>query len=128
MRAILDTSVLIENPDVQGVSQAAISTISLAELYFGALTAADADERMRRVAQLGFIESNFQAIPLDEEIGRTLGQLQAAVSERGANPRKRTADLAIAATAIVREAVLFTRNYKDFKLIDDLIDVREPPP
>lgn len=127
MKAILDTSVLIENPDVPGVSQAAISTISLAELYFGALTAAGGDERMRRVAQLGFIESNFQAIPLDEEIGRILGQLQAAVSERGANPRKRTADLAIAATAIVRDAVLFTRNYRDFKLVDDLVDVREPP-
>jgi len=127
MRAILDTSVLIDNPDVPGVSQAAISTISLAELYFGALIAVDAGERMRRVAQLGFVESHFQAIPLDEEIGRALGQLQAAVSERGANPRKRTADLAIAATAIVREAVLFTRNYKDFKLVDDLVDVREPP-
>jgi len=127
MRAILDTSVLIDNPDVPGVSEAAISTISLAELYFGAMTAGDADERMRRVAQLGFIESHFQAIPLDQEIGRMLGQLQAAVSERGANPRKRTADLAIAATAVVREATLFTRNYKDFKLVDDLVDVREPP-
>lgn len=127
LRAILDTSVLIESPDVPGVSQAAISTISLAELYFGTLTTTDPDERMRRIAQLGFIESHFTAIPLDEEIGRTLGQLQAAVSERGANPRKGTADLAIAATAIVREAILFTRNYKDFKLVDDLIDVREPP-
>jgi predicted nucleic acid-binding protein len=127
MRAILDTSVLIENPDVPGVSQAAISTVSLAELYFGALTAVDADERMRRIAQLGFIESHFQAIPLNEEIGRALGQLQAAVSDRGANPRRRTADLAIAATAIVREAVLFTRNCRDFKLVDDLVDVREPP-
>ena len=127
MKAILDTSVLIDDPEVPGVSQAAISTISLAELYFGALTTTDSDERRRRVAQLGFIESHFQAIPLDEEIGRTLGQLQAAVSDRGANPRKRTADLAIAATAIVREAVLFTRNYRDFKLVDDLVDVREPP-
>jgi predicted nucleic acid-binding protein len=127
MRAILDTSILIENPDVPGVSQAAISTISLAELYFGALTATDADERMRRVAQLGFIESNFDAIPLDKQIGRVLGQLQAAVSGRGANPRRRTADLAIAATAVVYESVLLTRNYKDFKLIGDLVDVREPP-
>jgi predicted nucleic acid-binding protein len=126
MRAILDTSVLIENPDVPGVSQAAISTISLAELYFGALAASDSDERMRRVAQLGFIESNFDAIPLDKQIGRTLGQLQAAGSGRGANPRRRTADLAIAATAVVYEAVLLTYNYKDFKLIDDLVDVREP--
>lgn len=127
MKAILDTSVLIDNPDVPGVLEAAISTISLAELYFGALSTADPDERSRRIALLGFIESHFQAIPLDEEIGRTLGQLQAAVSHRGANPRRRTADLAIAATAIVREAVLFTRNCKDFKLLDDRVDVREPP-
>ena len=126
MRAVLDTSILIENPDVPGVSKAAISTVSLAELYFGALIASDADERMRRVAQLGFIESNFDAIPLDREVGRVLGQLQAAVLERGANPRRRTADLAIAATAIVQEAALFTRNHKDFKLVDDLVDVREP--
>jgi predicted nucleic acid-binding protein len=127
MKVILDTSVLIDNPDVPGVSEAAISTISLAELYFGAIATTDSNERIRRVAQLGFIESRFQAIALDEEIARTLGQLQAAVSDRGANPRKRTADLAIAATAMAREAVLLTRNYKDFKLIDDLLDVREPP-
>lgn len=127
MRAIFDTSVLIDDPDVPGVSQAAISTISLAELYFGAIATTDAEERRRRVAQLGFIESHFHAIALDEEIGRTLGQLQAAVSDRGANPRKRTADLAIAATAVVHEAVLLTRNLKDFKLVDDLVDVREPP-
>jgi len=127
VKAILDTSVLIENPDVPGVSQAAISTVSLAELYFGALTTADPDERGRRISQLGFIESHFQAIPLDEEVGRALGQLQATVLERGANPRKRTADLAIAATAVVQDAVLLTRNYKDFKLVADLVDVREPP-
>jgi predicted nucleic acid-binding protein len=127
VKAILDTSVLIANPDVPGVSRAAISTLSLAELYYGVLTTADPDERMRRVAHLGFVESRFQAIPLDEKIGRTLGQLQATVSERGANPRKRTADLAIAATALVFDAVLLTRNHKDFKLVGDLVEVREPP-
>ncbi|HET7417242.1 MAG TPA: PIN domain-containing protein [Solirubrobacterales bacterium] len=127
MKAVLDTSVLIEDPDVPGVTQAAISTISLAELYFGALIATDIEERMRRVTQLGFIESNFDAIPLDQAVARTLGQLQAAVSERGANPRKRTADLVIAATAIAQDSILLTRNYKDFKVIDDLVDVREPP-
>ena len=46
---------------------------------------------------------------------------------RGGNPRSRTADLAIAATAMTHEAVLLTRNYKDFKLVADLVDVREPP-
>ena len=127
MRAILDTSVLIDNPSIEVGSQAAISAISLAELYFGALVAADPDERARRTAQLGFIESHFDTLPLDERVGRVLGRLQATVSDRGANPRRRTADLAIAATAIVHEATLFTRNYQDFKLVDDLVDVREPP-
>lgn len=127
MRAILDTSVLIDDPSIEVGSQAAISTISLAELYFGALVATDPGERVRRTAQLGFIEANFDALPLDDRVGRVLGQLQATVSVRGANPRSRTADLAIAATALVHEAVLFTRNYKDFKIVDDLVDVREPP-
>jgi toxin FitB len=127
MRAILDTSVLIDDPSIEVESQAAISTISLAELYFGALVATDPGERASRTAQLGFIESHFDALPLDDRVAQVLGQLQAAVSGRGANPRKRTADLVIAATAIVHEATLFTRNYKDFKIIDDLVDVREPP-
>jgi len=127
MRAILDTSVLIDDPTIEVGSQAAISTVSLAELYFGALVATDPGERASRTAQLGFIESHFDALPLDERVAQVLGQLQAAVSGRGANPRKRTADLAIAATAIVHDAALFTRNYKDFKVVDDLVDVLEPP-
>lgn len=127
MRAVLDTSVLIDDPSIEVGSKAAISAISLAELYFGALVATDPGERAHRTAQLGFIESNFDALPLDDRVGRVLGQLQAAVSARGANPRSRTADLAIAATAVVHEAVLFTRNYQDFKVVDDLVDVREPP-
>lgn len=127
MRAILDTSVLIDNPSIEVGARAAISAISLAELYFGALVATDPGERARRTVQLGFIEANFNALPLDDRVSRVLGQLQAAVSSRGANPRSRAADLVIAATALAHEAALFTRNYKDFKLIADLVDVREPP-
>jgi predicted nucleic acid-binding protein len=126
-KAVLDTSVLIEDPSVETGGKAAISTVSLSELHFGTLVATDPVERARRTRQLGFIEAHFDALALDEEVARVLGQLQAVVSGRGANPRSRTADLAIAATAIVHEAVLFTRNYKDFKLVADLVEVREPP-
>ncbi len=35
-------------------------------------------------------------------------------------------DLAIAATATVHGAALFTHNAKDFKIIEDLVDVRAP--
>jgi len=127
MKAILDTSVLIARHPLPLDVEAGISTISLAELHFGVLKTEDPDERSRRAAHLGRVESAFAAHPVDEWVARTLGQLQAAIAIRGGNPRARTADLVIAATAIAHEATLFTRNYKDFKIIDDLVDVREPP-
>jgi len=127
MKVILDTSVLIARKPLPPGLDAGISTVSLAELYFGVLKTADPDERIWRAARLGRIESGFKAHFLDDRVSRALGQLQAAVANRGANPRTRTADLAIAATAIVHDAVLLTNNYKDFKLIEDLVEVREPP-
>lgn len=126
MKAILDTSVLIrEQPLPLGI-EAAISTISLAELYFGVLVATDPDERARRTATLGLVEASFDALPLDERVARALGQIQAVVAGSGRNPRKRTADLVIAATAIVHEAVLLTTNSKDFKSLEDLVEIRVP--
>jgi predicted nucleic acid-binding protein len=126
VKAILDTSVLIDRRPLPTEIEAGISTLSLAELYFGVLATTDPDERSHRAAQLGYIEASFDALPLDERVARTLGQLQAAVKSRGANPRKRTADLAIAATAMVHDAMLLTRNARDFKLVGDLVVVRDP--
>jgi toxin FitB len=127
MRVILDTSVLIARHPLPPDVEAGISTISLAELHFGVLKARDPEERAYRAAHLGRIESAFATHPLDARVARSLGQIQAAIASRGGSPRARTADLVIAATAIALEAALFTRNYKDFKLVDDLVDVREPP-
>ena len=127
MQVILDTSVLIAQQPLPPRLDTAISTISLTELYFGVLTASDPDTRAYRIAHLGRVEAGFETLPLDEKVARALGQLQAAVRNRGGKHRRRTADLAIAATAIVHEAALFTRNYRDFKIVDDLVDVREPP-
>jgi hypothetical protein len=127
VKAILDTSVLIARDPLPLEVNAGVSTISLAELHFGVLKTRDPVERARRATHLGRIESAFETHPLDARVARALGQLQISVLSRGGNPRNRTADLAIAATAMVHEAVLFTRNYKDFKLVDDLVDVREPP-
>jgi len=127
MKVILDTSVLIARYPLPPEAEAGISTISLAELHFGVLKTENPDERARRAAHLGTIESTFASHPLDARVARVLGQLQAMIAIRGGNPRTRTADLVIAATALAHEAILFTRNYRDFKLIDDLVDVREPP-
>ena len=127
MRVVLDTSVLIARHPLPPDVEAGISTISLAELHFGILVTNDPEERSRRAVHLGRIESAFATHPVDARVARALGQLQAAIAIRGGNPRARTADLVIAATAIVHEAVLLTRNYKGFKIVDDLVDVREPP-
>lgn len=126
-KVILDTSVLIARHPLPPDVEAGISTISLAELHFGVLKTEDLEERAGRAAHLGRVESAFATHPVDQRVARILGQLQAAIAARGGNPRARTADLVIAATAIAHEAALFTNNYKDFKLIDDLVDVREPP-
>ncbi len=125
MRVLLDTSVLIAAdppPDVE----AAISVASIAELHFGVLVACDDEERARRVTRLGSIEAAFDPLPLSVEVAREWGRLSAAVCQRGGQPRRRAVDLAIAATANVARVPLVTHNTADFRIIDDLVDVRAP--
>ena len=125
MRAVLDTSVLIDAPKLPKGIEAAVSAVSIAELHFGLLVAQQADIRAERAAQLGTIEANFMSLPLDDRVARVLGRLKSAVAERGGKPRKRLADLAIAATAVAHGAVLITANSKDLTIVNDLVVCRE---
>jgi predicted nucleic acid-binding protein len=125
LRALLDTSVLI-GADAPGDVEAAVSAASLAELHFGVLVAADDEERARRVQRLGVIEATFEPLPIDDEVAREWGRLAASVALRGGTPRKRTVDLAIAATANVYGVPLLTHNVKDLRIIEDLVDARTP--
>ncbi len=90
------------------------------------LVARDEDERARRALRLGVIEATFDPLPVDAAVAREWGRLAAAVVHRGGQPRRRAMDLAIAATANVARVPLVTGNEADFKLIDDLVDVRTP--
>lgn len=125
MRALLDTSILIGDSAPEQI-EAAISVASIAELHFGVVIARDADERALRTQRLGAIEATFDPLPLTAEIAREWGRLAAAVSARGGQPRKRTMDLAIAATANVHDVALLTQNTGDFEIIADLVDARTP--
>lgn len=127
MRALLDRSILISDTAPEGV-EAAISVASIAELHFGVLITGDEDERAVRTQRLGAIESTFDPLPITAEVAREWGRLAAAVSTRGGQPRKRTMDLAIAATANVHKVPLLTENIGDFQIISDLVDAREPTP
>ena len=122
---MLDTSVLIKAPTVPKEIEAAISVISIAELHFGLLVARDAATRAERATQMAIIESSFRSLPVDERVARVFGRLKAAVAERGGQPRRRLADLAIAATAVAHDAVLITANPKDLTIVKDLVVCRE---
>ncbi len=125
MRALLDTSVLIAGAPPESVTEAAISAASLAELHFGVLVARDDDERARRLQRLAIIEATFDPLPIDADVSREWGRLSAAVARRGGQPRRRSIDLAIAATAKVHSVPLLTRDIDDFKIVDDLVDARQ---
>ncbi|MGI8781257.1 MAG: PIN domain-containing protein [Solirubrobacteraceae bacterium] len=127
MRALLDTSVLIGGEAISPGIQSAISAVSIAELHFGLLVAPDDDTRALRVTRLGLLEARYpDPLPVDDRVAREWGRLQAAVANRGGKSRRRNADLAIAATANVHDAVLITHNGKDFRIVEDLVRVRAP--
>jgi toxin FitB len=122
---LLDTSVLIALESDPG-EDTAISVISLTELHFGVLVAADDDTRARRMRRLGIVEQHFDALLFDADAARECGKLHAAVIQRGGQPRRRALDLAIAATANVHNVPLLTYNAKDFSIVKDLVDIRTP--
>lgn len=106
--------------------EAAISTITLAELSAGVHLAQGEDaatERARRVAVLQRAESGFDPIPFDAQAARMFGQLSAAVAEIGRTPRRRVADLMIASVAAVNGLALYTTNPADYAGLGALVEV-----
>ena len=123
MKAILDTSVLLATdvPELEG--ELAISAASLAELHFGVLITADSAIRAERLRRLSDLQRRFDAVPVDDDVAVSYGQLAAAVAGAGRQPRSRVMDLLIAATAHAHGARLYTRNAADLGGIEHLIDI-----
>ncbi len=123
MRALLDTSVLIATdvPALEG--ELAISVASLAELHFGVLVTADVAIRAERLRRLSELQRTFDAIPVDDVVAISYGQLAAAVVNTGRQRRSRVMDLLIAATAHAHGARLYTRNAADLVGIEHLIEI-----
>lgn len=117
---ICDTNIIIEllkgRPPVAGILRTvglpnlAISTVTKAELIFGALNKND----------LAFIQKGIkllQAFPINEAIGETAIHLMESYS---LSNRLSLPDALIAATALHQGLPLFTLNKKDFRYIPDL--------
>ena len=124
---LLDTSVVIDwdSTDVAAAlpDQAAICAITLAELAAGPHLAAASDERARRQARLQQVEAAFEPFAFDAAAARSYGQIVAAVAETGRSPRRRIADLLIAATAHANDLPLYTRNPDDYDGLGGLIQL-----
>ncbi|PXY32475.1 type II toxin-antitoxin system VapC family toxin [Prauserella muralis] len=125
MKAILDTSVLLATGVAPLPGELAISAATLAELHFGVLVARDERTRATRLRRLTTLERRFDPLPLDVAVAASYGELAAAVAQAGRQPRARTMDLLIAATAHAHDARLYTRNVKDFAGVGDLVEVVE---
>ena len=123
MKAILDTSVLIATdvPPLEG--ELAISAVTLAELHFGVLVTPDAAVRAERLRRLSYLQHKFDALPVDDDVATSYGQLAAAVLAAGRQPRCRVMDMLIAATAHAHSARLYTRNAADLVGIEHLIEI-----
>ncbi|TVZ06418.1 type II toxin-antitoxin system VapC family toxin [Trebonia kvetii] len=134
-QGMLDTNILIlrrwidpaELPD-----EMAISAVTLAELSAGPHEVRRNDEqdlydeheeRGRRMETLQRAESEFDPLPFDAEAARVYGRVSAAVVAAGRKPRRRIADLMIAATAIAEDLPLYTTNPGDYAGLGKLLRV-----
>ncbi|HVW82321.1 MAG TPA: hypothetical protein VHB69_15420 [Mycobacteriales bacterium] len=94
---LLDTSVVMDwnDPSVAAglPEEAAVSTITLAELASGPHLTADAAERAQRQARLQQTESLFDPLDFDRAAARSYGVVVAAVVAAGRSHRARISDL-----------------------------------
>lgn len=134
-QGLLDTNIMILRkwiaPD-ELPAEMAITAITLAELSAGPHEVRSSEEqgeyeehaeRARRMDVLQRAENEFDPIPFDADAARIYGRVCAAVIGAGRKPRRRVADLMIAAIAVAEGLPLFTTNPDDFKGLGDLLTV-----
>jgi predicted nucleic acid-binding protein len=126
-RGLIDTSVAVDLGSLdpaRSPTEIAVSALTLAELTAGPHVAGDEMTRARRQLTLQHVEAKFESLPFDSHCARAYGRIYAAVDNAGRKPRGgRAVDLMIAATALAHDLPLFTRNPKDLRGLEGLIEI-----
>jgi predicted nucleic acid-binding protein len=102
-----------------------ITAVTMAELHQGVVMTADPATKALRNEQLGAAIVEFTPLPFDGEAAARYGTLVALTVASGRSPRPRRMDLMIAAIASVHGLPLYTRNAKDFRGLESLLEVVE---
>jgi predicted nucleic acid-binding protein len=117
--ALLDTSVLIAFDEVGAIElpeTAAISIISVGELYAGVLLAGSSGVRAGRQARLTAIQAMFDPLPVDVHVAHGYGEVLAAA--RRAGRAEKATDLLIIATAAAAGRTLHTLDMRQAALAE----------
>jgi predicted nucleic acid-binding protein len=130
-QGLIDTNIIVLRHKIDSEklpTQMGVSAITLAELSAGVHQVSDVygdviSERARRLELLQRTEHEFDPLPFDAEAARKYGQLVASVLIINRSPRRRIADLMIAATAAANNLPLFTTNPDDYQGLEELLDV-----
>jgi predicted nucleic acid-binding protein len=113
--ALLDTSVLIaSDAEAELPPSAAISMITLGELYAGVALARSEPIREMRLGRLDAVRAEFVSLPVDEGVARSYGDLLAFA--RTQRRREKATDLLIAATAASSGRTLYTADLQQAEL------------
>lgn len=123
---VLDTSVIVALKlyDAAELPEAIfITAITLGELSHGPHATNDPLTRAERVAVLQHVEATFEPLPYDHHAARFYGLICASVRTAGRQPRRRAADLMIAATAASNALPLYTANPGDFAGVGKLVEL-----
>jgi predicted nucleic acid-binding protein len=126
-RGLLDTSVAVDLTTIEQDRlplMIAVSALTLAELVVGPASAGDELNRARRQQRLQYIEANVEPLPFEFRCYRAYGPVYSAVLRTGRKARgARAVDLMIAATALAYDIPLYTRNAKDLRGLESLIEI-----
>jgi len=126
VKVLLDTSVVIDPSGAVWPDDAelAISAVTIGELGFGIVKAADDIERVKRTIHLQRVRTVFEELPVDSAVAEAYVAVATALHIDGRSPRPRAFDLLIAATAMAHALPLYTRDTKDVVTLRHLVDVR----
>jgi tRNA(fMet)-specific endonuclease VapC len=109
---------IVDEMSSRSAEDLAVTSITVAELYFGAHHSA---RKSQNLSTVGTFLSDLQILPFDRQAGETFGEMKESLRADGQNLGPY--DLLIAAVVRSRNCTLVTHNFKEFSRVPGLLVV-----